>query len=307
MPALLAVEATARHASFSAAAKELNISQSAVSHAVTSAERFLETRLFDRATRPISLTAEGRTYVATLVSCLDQLAAEEKSLRRARQRQTLTISCNLAYSHFWLFPRLRSFHAVWPDKQVNMVTTYQGIATLDDGIDVAVRFGSGDWPDCTSHLLLSERILPVATPEYVSGTPAVRGPADLQDHVLLHTVSQERSWFDWQQWFEHFGVPLQKAPRGPIFDNHLLMMQAAMAGSGVALGWVGTCSELIREGRLVKLLDEPIILETGLYAVTRNRRSPLADIFVDWITALAAAEEEVMKRPFLAAGGSGAR
>ena len=299
LPALLALEAAARHASFSAAAKELNVSQSAVSHAVSSAETFLGAQLFDRTTRPISLTAEGKTYVATLVSCLSQLAAEEKSLRRGRQRHTLTISCNLAYSHFWLFPRLKNFHAAWPDRQVNLVTTYQGLASLDEGIDVAVRFGNGDWPGCTSHLLLKERIVPVATPEYIARTPVVRCPADLKDHVLLHTLSQERSWFDWYQWFDHFDVPLDQGLRGPTFDNHLLMMQAALVAGGVALGWIGTSSELIREGRLVKMLEEPIILDTGLYAVTRNRRDPHVEPFVKWITALAVAEADLMLKPFV--------
>lgn len=299
LKSLLAVEATARLASFSAAAEELNVSQSAISHAVTTAETFLGVQLFDRTTRPISLTDEGRTYVITLTSCLGQLAAEGKSLGRGRARQTLTISCNLAYSHFWLFPRLKGFHSAYPDRQVNLVTTYQGLASLDDGIDVAVRFGDGSWPNCISHLLFKERIVPVATPDYARRNPAVHSPADLKDHTLLHALSLERSWFDWNQWFDHYGISLKSGLPGPTFDNHLLMMQAALSGRGIALGWIGTASELIRHGQLTKVFDQPIVLSTGLYAVVRNRRDPYVEPFVNWITSMAADEAEAMVEPFL--------
>lgn len=296
---LLAVEATARHASFSGAARELNVSQSAVSHAVAAAEEFLGVQLIDRTTRPISLTTAGRTYVTTLTGCLKQLTAAGRSLHRTRSCNTLTVSCNLAYAHYWLLPRLKSFHATYPDRQVNLVTTYQGLASLGEDIDLAVRFGDGNWPDCTSYLLFRERIVPVATPSYIERNPRISCPADLCDHTLLHALSLERSWYDWYQWFEAFGVPMGGDLRGPNFDNHLLMMQSALNGRGVALGWIGTASELIRDGHLVKLLDRPVVLSTGLYAVVRNRRDRQIDPFIDWITSMAATEAESLTAPFL--------
>lgn len=298
LKSLLALEATARHASFSAAAEELNVSQSAVSHAVTTAEGFLGVALVDRATRPIGLTPAGKAYVATLASCLTQLAAEGRALGRAKSRNVLTISCNLAYANYWLMPRLRLFHQAFPDLEVNLVTTYQGLASLDEGIDVAVRFGDGNWPGCSAHLLLAERILPVATPDYLAQHPPVRRPEDLLCHTLLDALSQERSWYDWAQWFAHFGIPAAELP-GPSFDNHLFLMQAALAGRGVALGWIGTASDFLRNGQLVKVLDRPVILPTGLYAVTRARKDPRTEPFVGWITAMAGAEAPTLTAPFL--------
>lgn len=296
---LLAVEATARHASFSGAAEELNVSQSAVSHAVAAAEGFLGVRLIDRTTRPISLTAAGKSYVTTLTGCLNQLAVEGRSLHRARSRNTLTVSCNLAYAHYWLLPRLKSFHDTYPDRQVNLVTTYQGLASLGEGIDLAVRFGDGNWTDCTSYLLYRERIVPVATPDYVEQNPRIDCPADLCDHNLLHALSLERSWYDWYQWFDAFKVPLSGNLRGPTFDNHLLMMQSALSGRGVALGWIGTASELIREKQLVKVIDTPVILSTGLYAVVRNKCDQQIEPFINWITSMAAAETDSLSIPFV--------
>ena len=227
LKALLAVEATARLRSFTRAGEELNTSQSAVSHAVTVAESFLETKLFDRSARPISLTREGREYVASLTGCLAQLSAETESLRSRQTGNILTISCNLAYGNYWLLPRLKYFHETHPDIQVNMVTAYHGMATLDPGIDVAIRFGMGDWPDLQAHLLFREQILPVASPGYRDRSDAVSSPADLIGHTLLHAHSNDKSWYDWPQWFEHFGTKPKGPLLGPTFDNHLLMMQAA--------------------------------------------------------------------------------
>lgn len=299
LKSLLALEATARHASFSSAAEELNVSQSAVSHAVTAAETFLGVQLIDRTARPISLTVEGEAYLSTLTGCLNQLAVEGRSLHRARSRNTLTISCNLAYANYWLLPRLKSFHVTYPDRQVNLVTTYQGLASLEDGIDVAVRFGDGNWRDCTSYLLFQERIVPVATPDYVERNQRINKPADLLDHTLLHALSLERSWYDWHQWFEHFDVPPSGNLPGPTFDNHLLMMQAALSGQGVAMGWIGTASDFIRQGQLVKVLDSPVILDAGLYAVVRKKRDQQIEPFINWITSMATAEAETLSAPFV--------
>ena len=137
-----------------------------------------------------------------------------------------------------------------------MVTTYQGLASLDDGIDVAIRFGRGDWPGVTSRLLFQERIVPVASPDYMERNAPILRPADLLDHALLHALSIERSWYDWHQWFGHFGVAAPATPPGPTFDNHLMMIQAALSGRGVALGWIGTASDFLRQGQLVKVFDE---------------------------------------------------
>lgn len=298
MKSLLALEATSRHASFSAAAEELNVSQSAVSHAITAAEAFLGVQLIDRTTRPICLTTEGKIYVATLSSCFDQLAAQGGALRRPKSRNLLTISCNLANANFWLLPRLTLFQREYPELQINLVTTYQGIASLDDGVDVALRFGDGNWPNCASHLLFKEMIVPVASPDYLDRSRPVHQPLDLLDHTLLHAVSLERSWYDWNQWFEQFGLPSGEGLPGPSFDNHLLMMQAALSGRGIALGWIGTASDFLREGQLMKVIDLPVSLQDALWAVTRYKRDPQIDCFVDWITSVAAAEAETLRAPF---------
>lgn len=284
LKSLLAIEATARLRSFTRAGEELNTSQSAVSHAVTQAEEFLNTRLFDRSARPIAVTSEGAEYVASLSLCLAQMASDSQTLRQRRQENVLTISCNLAYGNFWLLPRLKDFHEAFPDIQVNMVTTFHGLAAFDSGIDVAIRFGRGAWPDYQAHLLFREQILPVASPAYIASSAAVSNPTDVLRHTLLHAKAMDKTWYDWPQWFHHFGVPTGGNLLGPTFDNHLLMMQAALSGRGVALGWIGTATDFLKDGQLRTILHDPIVLETGLFAVVRNRRDSRVDVFLEWIT-----------------------
>ena len=180
-----------------------------------------------------------------------------------------------------------------------MVTTYQGLASLDDGIDVAIRFGRGDWPGVTSRLLFQERIVPVASPDYMERNAPILRPADLLDHALLHALSIERSWYDWHQWFGHFGVAAPATPPGPTFDNHLMMIQAALSGRGVALGWIGTASDFLRQGQLVKVFDDSIVLQDGLHAVVRDSTDHRVEMFVRWITAVSESEIEDLQAPFL--------
>lgn len=290
---LLAVEATARCGSFSKAAVELNVTQSAVSHLIGQAETYLGTRLFDRASRPIRLTREGQRYVSAVIAGLNILKAEGQHLQERRAATTLVVSCNLGYGNFWLLPRLRHFHDRHPAVTVNMVTTYQGLPELTDGIDLALRFGKGDWPDCRSQLLYRERIVPVASAAYIEQAPRIRRPRDLLKHTLLHAHAIDRSWFDWNQWFDHFGIASPPRLAGPAYDNHVLMMQAALTGSGVALGWKGTARDFVGRRQLIEVLPDQIDVHGGLYLVTQRDVRPSRALagFTDWLLEQAGAEE----------------
>lgn len=287
---MLAVEATARLRSFSKAAEELNVTQSAISHLISQAEAFLSARLFDRHSRPVKPTAAGQRYVNALVSGLNVIRSEGEALRKGRNADALTVSCNLAYANYWLLPRLKEFHEAHPDITVNMVTAYQGLPELSDAIDISVRFGKGDWSDCSAELLLSEFIVPVACPTYIERAPPVAVPSDLLGHLLLHARADDRTWFDWEQWFGYFGIRTNALP-GPYFDNHLTMMQAALAGQGIALGWIGTASEFVRAGQLMELFKVKIPADGGVYLVWRTSvpLSPAARTFASWMLARVAA------------------
>ncbi len=273
LKALLAVEAAARLGGFSKAATELNVTQSAVSHLVGQAERFLGVRLFERQHRPATLTPEGRRYVDALVSALNIIQAEGRRLQQATRANTVTISCNLAYSIFWLLPRTKLFHQENPDVTVNIVTAFQGLPELTEGVDLAIRFGRGDWQGCHAEFLFREVIGPVASPGYLAGTAPITSPGDLLKHELLHAEADDKTWFDWHQWFGQHAIRCPPGLPGPNFDNHLMMMQAAVAGAGVALGWIGTASDLVRKGQLIELFPHKVEAKGSVYLVRRTDRS----------------------------------
>lgn len=283
--AMLAVEATARLGSFSKAAEELNVTQSAVSHLVGQAEDFLTARLFERQSRPVTLTDEGRRYVAALVSGLNIIQTEGEALQRMRDSNTVTVSCNLAYANFWLLPRLKEFHDVYPDIVLNMVTAYQGLPDFSHEIDLSIRFGKGSWEGCDAELLIAELIVPVASPSYLARSAAIKEPEDLLKHALLHARADDKTWYDWYQWFDHHNVKRPVNLAGDHFDNHLMMMQSALAGGGIALGWIGTASEFVRLGQLVELFPSKVNADGGVYMVTRRDRqlSSSASLFADWL------------------------
>lgn len=285
--AMLAVEATARLGSFSKAAAELNITQSAVSHLVSETEAMLSTRLFERGSRPVCLTEAGRRYVAVLVSGLNLIGAEGEALQQVRG-DVLTVSCNLAYANFWLLPKLKDFHALRPDIVVNMVTAYQGLPALSGEIDLSIRFGKGAWEGCTARILFAETIVPVASPTYLARSTPIRQAVDLLGQNLLHARADDKSWYDWEQWFDHFAVQHPRVLAGPIYDNHLMMMQSALAGGGIALGWIGTATEFVRAGQLVEVLPQKVEVPGGVYLVHRSDRalSPAAEAFADWLSAV---------------------
>lgn len=261
------------------------MTQSAISHLVGQAETYLGTPLFDRTSRPVKLTIEGQRYVGAVVSALNILKAEGQHLQQRHGTTTLTVSCNLGYGNFWLLPKLKHFHEMHPDFTVNMVTTYQGLPELSEGTDIAIRFGKGDWPDCRSRLLFREWIVPVASSTYIEHAAPIRRPADLLKHTLLHASARDKSWFDWDQWFDHFGIIRSASLSGPGFDNHVMMMQAALSGAGVALGWKGTAGEFLSHRQLIAVLPGRIDVDGSVYLVTREtgRVLKIVDLFSDWL------------------------
>ncbi|MER8395793.1 LysR substrate-binding domain-containing protein [Mesorhizobium sp. M1340] len=234
-----------------------------------------------------------------IVSGLNIIRSEGEPLQRASKSDTLTVSCNLAYANFWLLPRLKEFQDLHPEVTVNVVTAYQGLPPLTNGIDISIRFGNGDWAECTSRLLFAEEIVPVASASYAKSVGRIGSPEELLKLTLLHARADDKKWFNWKQWFQHFGVSVPGGLPGPVFDNHLMMMQAALAGSGIALGWIGTASEQVRRGQLVELLPEKIDANGGVYLVSGEETSSnkAAALFANWLMSLPRPEFAVKTPP----------
>jgi len=250
---LAVLEAAARHAGFSAAGRELGLTQSAVSHHVARLERELGVPLFRRIWRGVVLTEAGAALYEALRRGFSTIDAAVDEVRRDGRRRQLTIVTDFAFAAFWLIPRLDALRAVLGGRDVRLVTT-QGSRVIDLAAgDLAVAFGAEPQPGANVIRLVDEVVVPVARPGLVVD------PAGLAAAPLLHLdLPDPGRWMDWAGYLRRLGqdTPLIGRPAGTAFNNYPLLMQAAIAGQGVALGWRPLVDDLIAHGLVVPVGPE---------------------------------------------------
>lgn len=286
---LHAFEAAARHLSFTRAACELGVTQGAVSQRVRKLEESLGLALFERLTRALALTADGKILAEAVGGGIDRidegLAAVDRH-RRPRAGTTLTLSAAPGFACRWLLPRLVRFRARHPDIEVRIEAEDRLANFVSDGIDLAVRCGQGTYPGLSAELLMPDAVFPVWSPELAARSPAVVRPDDLFDHLLLHDSRTERDGGGgaWHDWFRSAGLRAQRLD-GPRFSNAHLAVEAAVSGLGVALGRATLVSNDLAAGRLLRPLRHAAPTTFSYYLVQRPAgfdNPPLA-AFVAWL------------------------
>lgn len=285
--ALRAFEAAARLGSFSAAAQELRVTDSAVSQQVRTLERYLGTRLFKRLPRGLLLTELGSTYLPVLTAGFDRLAEATLRLRSAGVGGLLTVAALPAFATGWLLPRIPRFRERYPRVDLLLKT---GRALADfrrEDIDVAIRFGTGGGADNRSMFLLAEDVFPVASPTLVPPSRLPMQVADLRTLPLLHDIDAYpyQPCMGWQPWFERAGVESPTALRGLQFTDSIVLVGAAVAGLGVALGRGPLIEGLLARGQLVRLTQECWRADWAYYLVApaSNFSRPNVKVFTEWI------------------------
>ncbi|WP_420131010.1 LysR substrate-binding domain-containing protein [Rhodopseudomonas sp.] len=284
LPSLGALQALVRlsqDGSLAAAAQRLGVTRSALSHRIADLEAQLGATLVQRAGRRIALTEEGARLVAAVGDAVERIEAAMQPLRRRRAQ--VRVSTVATFASDWLIPRLASFHDKHPDIEIAVASTMRVVDLTTEDVDLAIRHGRGEWPDVTSTLLFHETLLPVATPDYLSGVPARRLWAAA---TLIHARSRAH---DWTLWWKHL-ARARPDGRELIVDNRSQAMAAALGGSGIALVDAAYAEPLIDAGRLRPLADAPLRLNDGYYALhrasPRNARAVLT--FRDWLVAQSA-------------------
>lgn len=287
-------EAVARHRSFTLAADELCLTQSAVSRQIKALEDALGLRLFHRLHRAIDVTAEGQRLFDSVTRGLDDVSACLAALGANTTAPQITVSASVAFAWFWLMPRLERFGALQPDVDLRVLATDQPVLPGTGEVDVAVLFGAGQWEGLQARLLFGERVYPVCSPAYLRAHPALHRPEDLMDQTLLHLEYGKPSFggVDWRTWLVRQGVNGQPVRRGLRFNSYPMVLQAAEAGHGVALGWSYVTDPLLAEGRLVCPVDRTLETRDGYYLCTSNSagKSQGISAFIDWIGAEAASQ-----------------
>ncbi|MEM5435699.1 choline sulfate utilization transcriptional regulator [Paraburkholderia diazotrophica] len=286
MQTLTAFESAARLASFTAAARELGSTQPAVSQRIVQLEEELGTPLFERGHRGVTLTPEGTLLYQAVRSGLDTIREATADIRARRATGSLTILTDAGFATYWLMPRLARLNASMPGVNVKIVTSQLGYDPHRDHADIAIAFGDGHWPPCTSTRLFPEAVTPVCSPAFRDTHRPVMCAEDLAHLPLLHVQPTEpERWLAWHTWFAAYGLPAPEQSHGMMFNSYSLVVQAALMGQGVALGWTPLTDELVASGQLVRLLETPVTTERGYYLVCPpSRPAPAAvPLFRRWL------------------------
>lgn len=283
---LRAFEAAARQQSFTAAAVELGTTQPAISQQIKRLEEQLATRLFDRIYRGIELTEAGIVLFEQVQLGLQNIDAGLAAISAQDQHEVLQVATDFAFAAYWLMPRLHRFHAANPNVDVSLVTSERSHNMLRSDIDVAVLFGDGRFKQGESHWLFSEEVFPVCSPLLLKDRALPLPVPSLLELPLLHLRGENSSnWFDWSGVFRELGITSAPAPGQLRFDNYTLLIQAAIGGQGVAIGWRHLVDNLLAEGLLCSPIAATAISRLGYYVVLpqRKRRGELIQRFVDWL------------------------
>jgi putative choline sulfate-utilization transcription factor len=285
---LRAFEAAARSRSFTAAAIELGTTQPAVSQQIKRLEEQLATRLFDRIYRGIELTEAGEILFSHVQAGLQSMDSGLVAITEQHQHEVLQVATDFAFAAYWLMPRLHRFHKANPDVDVSLVTSERSHSMLRADIDVAVLFGDGRFKQGESRWLFSEEVFPVCSPQLLAGREPPLPTDVLREFPLLHLRGEGSSnWFDWAGVFRALNIAQAPAPGQLRFDNYTLLIQAAIAGQGVAIGWRHLVDALLDQGLLCRPIAAAAISAYGYYVVLpqRKRRVQVVQQFVDWLAS----------------------
>ena len=277
--ALRAFEAAGRHANFVRAAEELSITPAAVSQQVRALEEFLGVRLFARRARGVDLTSGGTEYARTLGTLLDQIALATERVRLAGQPLRLTIATTPSFAARWLMPRLAGFLDRHPDYDVRLSASNALADFARQDIDIAVRYGTGNWSGLHATLLVATELCPVCSPSFRRGSRPLQVPADLPPRMLLRLERDE-----WPRWLAAAGLA-QRSAQGAQFSDIGLLIQAAVTGQGVALGQSVIVADDLAAGHLIEPFKLRIPSGMGYYLAALPetfRRAPVV-AFHRWL------------------------
>lgn len=294
LPALGVFAAAARHQNFAHAAEELHLTASAVSHHVRKLESQLGVALFQRNARGVTLTAEGRQLADAATAALTDIAAVAANLHHTGNITRLRISTLHSLTYCWLLPRLPRFCAAHPNIRISIETSIALTRFDEDGPDLGIRHGPGQWTGLTSHHLMDDELFPVASPA-LPGVADVREARQISSLPLVSDLALQ----GWRDWFRAAGVRGLELPPMHTFSDSTDAMRAAVHGIGAALARRQIVTPYLQRSELVRLPGPALKARFAYYAVYPAHRplAPAAELFIDWMKQEAL--EERTKMPAL--------
>ncbi|MEP6702439.1 MAG: LysR substrate-binding domain-containing protein [Betaproteobacteria bacterium] len=283
-------DAAARHMSFTQAAEEMFLTQSALSRQIKTLEEQIGHPLFVRGHRALRLTEAGAALQPVVRAVLTDLARAVSAIRARHGVRRVSVSTTIPFASLWLIPRLQKFRQAHPDVEV-FVSADSAVIDLERGeIDVAVRYAQADRAPANARYLFGERIVPVVSPMLLSDrSRPLRRLADLAGHVLLHLEDPlgRTPWVDWNSWLTSSGVP-ELMPAGNLrFSQYDLLLQAAVSGQGVALGRSPLIDHAIARGELVTPFPRRYDSPRGYFALGGSHAAGRSEVqqFIEWLAA----------------------
>ena len=284
--ALRAFEAAARHLSFLKAAEELHVTPGAVSQQVKALEEELGVALFRRLPRGVLLTDAGQLYGKRLGEIFEQVRRATAEIRRERDHAGLTVSTMLSFAARWLIPRLGAFNLAHPGITVRVLAEGRLTDFATEDVDLALRYGAGNYPGLHVELIFPETVFPVCSPALMAGPHPLRSFDDLRYHTLLHD-EPDPSYHNlsWQHWLAAQGVHHLDTRAGPRFSYTHMSLQAAVGGLGVALGTDVLADEDLCTGKLIRPFPQGMLSEHAYYLVCPEAAlaRPRVQAFRGWI------------------------
>jgi len=266
LKSLRAFEAAARHLSFTNAAIELNVTHSAVSQQVKQLEDLLNCQLFVRVPRGLMLTPEAEHLLPVLLESFDRIAQSLDFFSARQVREKLLVGVVGTFANGFLLPRLPEFQQKFPHIELVLSTNNNRLDIAAEGLDLAIRFGSGAWHGVHADFLCESPLTPLCTPEIAA---TLTSPADLLNFTLLRSYRRD----EWSSWLQKAGGPLLP-PSQPVvvFDSSVTMLAAAEQGVGIALAPAAMFGHLLAQGRIVRPFQTELVL--GSYWLTRLQSKP---------------------------------
>jgi LysR family glycine cleavage system transcriptional activator len=303
--ALRAFEAAARHLNFSRAADELSVTPGAVSQQIQNLEDYIGAALFKRTPKGLLLTDAAQIALPALREAFDRLAEAASMLTAAVDGRRLTVSVAPSFAAKWLVPRLGKFEEAHPLVDVWVSAGMELVDFASGEVDVAIRYGPGRYPGVESQRLMQETVIAVVSPELLISHP-INDPADLAHQILLHDGSPDAdpSCPDWPMWLAARGIKGVDGQRGPRFNQSSLVIEAAVGGRGVALAKRTLAQADLDAGRLVAPFQIATAVDFAYFVVypKAKGRLPQVKAFVSWLTAEAAAHEDMLRTMDIGAG-----
>ena len=281
---LRAFEAAARHQSFTRAAAELSLTQTAVSHQIKNLEDLLRVPLFTRERNAVRLTDAGHEYLHSVRAAIAQITAATDRAVDSNRGNVLTVASLTTFAVKCLIPHLQDFRRQHPDIQLRIGTVVSFELLQRHDYDVAIRYGSGDWRGFVSQKIAPEEVFPVCSPRLLKSGPALRRPSDLRHHTVIR-ISSFALRDEWPIWLELAGIPDLEFADEIACDLLFPSIQAAVDGLGVVMGRTAVVAADMQAGTLVEPFSIRMPSTAGYHVVSPVERADnrMVAIFRDWV------------------------